>query len=113
MKLSDYKKASRDCWTAKKPIATKIGPFAVDLSGIPKGKPPSDEMLKRANQFIKFALANVDAIHDKLFKQYRAGSRDTQGKEWFEFCGLPTNLDRAGILEYLEDATLTVDFNPD
>jgi hypothetical protein len=111
MTLSDFTKQPHgpftlDCWTSNQAIPSPMGEFIVELQmGLGDNAPPDSEMLRRAEELVALFRANIEIIHDRVFEHYQMV---TGNSGWLGDSGVPADLDRSGILEYLEVRTLTV-----
>jgi uncharacterized protein DUF6985 len=116
MTLSDFTKQPRgayafDFWVANRAIPTPMGEFAVELQmGIGDNAPPADEMVRQADELVGLLRAHIETIHDKVFEHYQMVAE--QGG-WLGSCGIPSGLDREGILDHLQVRTLTVSRDED
>lgn len=104
MNFSDFKKHDVSTWVSKQKVITSIAEFTLRLETGDKKKPPDDAMIRRADEFIGLVQSNVEGIHDQLYDSYQSVDDD-----WLKQCGVPANLDRGGVLEYLRYADLIVE----
>ena len=113
MNRSDFKKEDSDTWVAKEKVATSIAEFTVRLQTGGTKMPLSDEMIRSAEEFVALVRADIERIHDKVFECYEAFAANDPN--WLEdMCGVPTDLDRAGVLGHLQNPALTVaSYQPD
>src|SRR5262245_53573765 len=111
MTLSDFTKQPRgpyafDFWIANQPIPSPMGDFTVELQmDVGDKAPPSDEMVRKADELVRLFRDQVETIHNMVFEHYKTVAEDG---DWLELCGVATGLDRMGILEHLEVRSLTV-----
>jgi hypothetical protein len=108
MILSDFDQQDVDSWISRQNVVTPIAEFAVRLEMGGKQKPPNEQMFRCADEFIALVRANVEGIHNKIYENYQYFDEN-----WLELCKVPTNLDRDGVLEYLQFPALTVQRNDD
>lgn len=90
-----------DTWLSRQPIATPMGDFLVDLE-----EAPDATLLRQADALALYLDTNIEAIWEKVYAHYR---RVEAHPTWMARCGVPTGLDRLGILPYLRARRIRVE----
>jgi hypothetical protein len=78
-----------------------MGDFIAELR-----EPPNDELLEEVNVLAGFVQSNIDEVWEKVYEHYQRAAADRQ---WMKSCGVPTRLDRKGILPYLRSRQVVVE----
>ena len=104
---ADFEKQPRgpyrfDRWKCREGVSTALGPFAVSLQIVGKNdtNPPDSEMVRRASDLVTYTQNNAEDILDIVYGHYLFVS---QHPDWLQECGVPLNLSRDGVLQYLGD----------
>jgi hypothetical protein len=93
-------------WQARTRVPTPFGEFAIEAHmPLEDTGPPDARMLRQAEKLSEFALANSDAILDRIFTHYRALADQS---DWLAACGVPSDLQRDELAPYLDELTLVV-----
>jgi len=119
MTLADFEKQPRgpylfDWWVAQQRIATPLGLFSVEfqISGDDDTDPPDEEMLRRANGLVSYTESQGEFILDIVYGHYRYYLLSAENRDWLEECGVPRDLSRNKIADYVrEDRSLVVTRN--
>jgi hypothetical protein len=106
MIADDFEKQPRgpyrfDYWLSKQPISTPMGDFIAEVR-----EPPDGELLKQVNILAAFLQSNIEEVWDKVYEHYQRVAAD---RHWMKSCGVPTRLDRNGILRYLRSRQIVVE----
>jgi hypothetical protein len=106
MIADDFEKQPRgpylfDFWLSKQPISTTMGDFIAELR-----EPPDGELLEEVNVLTAFVQSNIEEVWDKVYEHYQ---RVASVRQWMKSCGVPTRLDRKGILPYLRSRQIVVE----
>lgn len=103
MNISEFKKQpdeySFDVWHWKDAVATPLGKATVEFQ-IENRKEPDDEMLQRAAELVQYAQAHGDHILDIVHGSYLSVSKTDP--DYLKLCGVPADLAREKMEDYLE-----------
>jgi hypothetical protein len=93
-------------WRWNREISSALGPFEVELRTGPSCPPPDEPMLKAAASLV-FALQKVEPqVIDIVLGHYRRQQADAS--DWLIQQGVPLDLDRRRIGEFIRDRALVV-----
>ena len=87
-------------WLARMPVPTTIGQFSVEIVNRPDA-----ELLSTANALITALASEHSTIVSAVYGLYQHAAED---RRWMKSCGVPRDLSRSEIADYLTDRCITV-----
>ncbi len=111
MKAADFAKAGGHphllhWWSWNSKVLSAIGPFEVELRTGPSCPPPDEAVLKAAASLISTLQRREGEIVDIVWGHYRW--HQAEAKDWLIQEGVPLDLDRGRLGEFIRDRALVV-----
>ena len=103
--MADFAKQPRgplafDSWLCKTQLQTPLGPFDIELR-----EPPDGESVGALNELGPALLSRSHELLSQILASYQLAA---ENKYWMKDCGVPRNLERDQLIQYLRDRTITI-----
>lgn len=96
-----------DSYEHPTPVPSPVGDFIVCLD-VKMDQSPSSEMLQAAARLIERFEQDRELVAQMIFDEYMAVRDDPEGRWWPEECGVPADLKRSELHNFLSPRQLSV-----
>lgn len=108
-KLHDFREHaeglnSMRSWLASSTVSTPLGSFSVEITAT-----PDDELVALANVVVALMLKEQQTILSLVYDRYQRAAEDHQ---WMKTHGVPIDLSRAEVVDYISDRFIRVRRHP-
>jgi len=87
-------------WVSRAPVPSELGPFSVEITGV-----LDDEVVSTANEALGLLVKDRQAILNWVYGLYTRAAED---RRWMKTHGVPRDLSRGEVLDYISDRFVVV-----